>query len=141
MLRKGKKILIALFALVLAVALFAACGRPYTSPKLDGDLSGEVVSNGGFVVEKGDYVYFINGKEDYTAENKYGSAVKGSLMRISKEDLGAGNFGEVQTVVPLLVVSQDFTSGLYIYGDRVYYATPTTDKNVQGKVENSYLVF
>ncbi len=141
MLRKGKKILIALFALVLAVALFAACGRPYTSPKLDGDLSGEVVSNGGFVVEKGDYVYFINGKEDYTAENKYGSAVKGSLMRISKEDLGAGNFGEVQTVVPLLVVSQDFTSGFYIYGDRVYYATPTTDKNVQGNVENSYLDF
>lgn len=38
-------------------------------------------------------------------------------------------------------VSQDYTSGLYIYGDYVYTPTPTSTKNKDGKVENSYLDF
>lgn len=141
MLKTGKKILIAILALMLALAMFAGCGGSYTSDPLDGDISGEVKSNGGFVVEKGEYIYFINGVESYTASNKFGNVVKGSLMRISKTDLAAGNYSETDTVVPLLMVSQDYTSGVYIYGDRVYYATPTSTKNKDGEVENSYLDF
>lgn len=142
MLKKGRKILMALIALVAAVALFAACGGDYSSEPLTPDTSTEsVASNGGFVVETGDYVYFINGVESYSADNTYGSPVKGSLMRIAKSDLDAGNYAEVQTVVPQLIVSQDFTSGFYIYGDRVYYASPTTARNPEGDVENSYIDF
>ena len=141
MLKKGKKILAALFALVLALAVFAACGADYTSDPLTGDTSGEVVSNGGFVVEKGNYIYFVNGVEDYTADNTYGAPVKGTLMRISKEDLSAGEYSAAEIVVPQLLVSQDYTSGFYIYGDRVYYASPTTARNPDGDVENSYIDF
>ena len=136
-----KKFAIAFLAIVLAFATFVGCGGNYTQKALDGDISGEVKSNGGFVVEKGNYVYFINGSEDYTVKNKFGDVTKGSLMRIAKTDLAAGNYAETDVVVPLLFVSQDYNSGIYVYGDYVYYATPTSTKNKDGVVENSYLDF
>lgn len=139
--KTGKKIFAAILALMLALALFAGCGGSFTSDPLGGDISGEVTSNGGFVVQKGNYIYFINGVESYTADNTYGDVVKGSLQRIHKDDLEKGDFDKSETVVPLLVVSQDYTSGFYIYGDRIYYATPTSTKNKDGDVENSYLDF
>ena len=142
MLKKGRKILIVLMALVMAVAVFAACGRDYSSDPLTPDATtGRVSSNGGFVVETGDYIYFVNGVEEYTADNTYGTPVKGSLMRISKSDLAAGEYDSAEIVVPQLLVSQDYTSGFYIYGDRVYYASPTTARNPDGDVENSYIDF
>lgn len=135
----SKKLLTVGTALVMGVSVFAFAGCS-TEP-LSGDTSGEVSSNGGFVVEKGNYIYFINGVDDYTSSNKFGEVVKASLMRISKTDLNQGNFGASETVVPSLIVAEDYTSGIYIYGDRVYYATPTTAKNTSGEVENTYLDF
>ena len=55
---KGKKILASLAALAMTFSLFAACSASYTSDPLDpADTTAEqVASNGGFVVETGDYV-------------------------------------------------------------------------------------
>ena len=105
---KKRKIIstIAAFALTAASLTMAGCSSSYTGETLGGDISGTVVSNGGFVVEKGDYVYFINGSETYTAENVYGKVEKGSLMRIKKSDLDAGNYENTDVVVPLLISSQ-----------------------------------
>ena len=126
--------------LALGMASFAACGTKFT-PLKDGPAAADTVkSNGGFAVEKGNYVYFINGVETYTSDNTYGSPVKGALMRIGKSDL-AQKKNTAETVVPSLMVASDYTSGIYIYGDRVYYATPNSDRNMQGVVENSYLNF
>lgn len=128
-------------ALVCAAALsLTGCGS-YTTKLSAGDISGEVVSNGGFVVEKGNYVYFINGAEDYTASNKYGEVVKGALMRIAKSDLNAKNYDKAETVVPMLFVAQNYDAGIYIYGDYVYYASPTTEKDLDGVVHNESLSF
>lgn len=91
----------------------------------------------GVVVKKDEWYYFINGAEDYSADNTYGNAVKGSLMRISETDLAAGNYGETDIVVPQLIVAQDYTSGIYIYGDYVYYATPNTTRNMEGTIESA----
>lgn len=137
-----KKFAIVFLALVMVLAVFAGCGGDFSSKPLDGySSSGEVTSNGGFVVQKGEWIYFINGSEEYTADNTFNKVQKGSLMRIKESDLAAGNYDKTDVVVPLLMVSQDYTSGLYIYGDYVYYATPTSTKNKDGKVENSYLDF
>ncbi len=134
-------VLMATLSLGSAIAL-AGCNGAYTGDKLDGYVSeASVVSNGGFAVEKGDFVYFINGVEDYTEPNVYGDVVKGALMRIKKTDLGAGNYDKVKTVVPMLFAAQNFDAGIYIYGDYVYYATPTTDKNMDGQVESSWIDF
>ena len=108
----SKKIITIFTAGVLAAsaAALAACDADFTP--LGGDFSsGEVVSNGGFVVEKGNYVYFINGVESYTSDN------------------------------PSLMVAADYSSGIYIYGDRVYYATPNNVRNTSGVVESEYLDF
>lgn len=142
----GKKILggIATVACLTSVLAFAGCKEEaYKGKKLENTPATEatVDSNGGFAVQKGDYVYFINGMQSPTANNTYGKVVKGALMRIPAADLQAGDYADVETVVPMLFVAQNFDAGVYIYGDYVYYATPTTDKNLSGTVENSWIDF
>lgn len=134
-----KKLLTVLTAAVMTASVFAFPACSSFTP-LTGDYSGEVASNGGFVVEKGNYYYFINGVETYTSDNTYGAPVKGALMRIAKNDL-KNKQNSAEIVIPSLMVASDYTSGIYIFGDRVYYATPTSTKNLSGSVENSYLDF
>jgi len=142
---KMKKTLGILLATACIGATFVGCGGgtfDYKGDRLDGYTSAaEVSSNGGFVVEKGDFVYFINGKAASDVDNTYGNVVKGALMRISKNDLKNGNYSNVKTVVPSLFVAKDYDAGIFIYGDYVYYATPTTEKTDRGEVASSYLDF
>lgn len=133
--------------MVSSVLTFAACGDDsYKGEKVDGfvsvkDGNVEISSNGGFVVERGDYVYFINGVEEYTASNSYGDVVKGALMCISKSDLKDGNYDNAKIVVPSLFAAQNFNAGIYIFGDYVYYATPTNDANLKGETMNTQIDF
>ncbi len=145
---KSKKILSVVAAATLTFSALAFSGCSDVEYKGDsltpGYVAGvkdDVSSNGGFVVKKGGYVYFINGKEEYTADNTYGNVVKGALVRISEASLAAKKYDEVETVVPSLMVAGDYDAGIYIYGDYVYYATPTTDKNNDGEVANTHLDF
>ena len=144
---KSKKIIsiVAAATLAFSTVALAGCGaKDYAGDKLTAgyDKTATVTSNGGFAVEKGNYVYFINGSENSTADNTYGDVVKGSLMRISKTELAEANYDAAQIVIPSLLVAGDKTAGIFVYGEYVYYATPTTDKNTQtGEVENSYLDF
>ena len=144
---KSKKIIsiVAAATLAFSTVALAGCGaKDYAGDKLTAgyDKTATVTSNGGFAVEKGDYVYFINGSENSTADNTYGDVVKGSLMRISKTELAEAKYSAAQIVIPSLLVAGDKTAGIFVYGEYVYYATPTTDKNTQtGEVENSYLDF
>ena len=139
---KMKKILGLALATVSVTSVFAGCKTTkYKGEPISGYVSEATVSsNGGFAVEKGDYVYFINGQEYNSADNKYGAVVKGALMRISKADLAAGKNTAI-TVVPSLFVAQNMNAGIWIYDDYVYYATPTTDKNLSGDVEYTYIDF
>ncbi|MBO5736613.1 MAG: hypothetical protein J6S04_02285 [Clostridia bacterium] len=143
--KTAKKIisLVAVATLFGSTLAMTACGKDFYKEKaLPGYTSeGEVKSNGGFAVEKGDYIYYINGKEDYAETNAYGEVTKGALMRIKKSDLTASNYANAEVVVPMMFVAQNYNAGIYIYGDYVYYATPTTDKNMQGEVTNSWIDF
>lgn len=137
------KILCFTAATFTALGIFAvsACSNTYGGNKLAGDFSGNVSSNGGFVVTKGEYVYFVNGKETNTADNTYGKVEKGALMRISKADFSTHNYKNTETVVPQIIYSGNNNAGIFIYGDYVYYATPSTEKNSDGEVQNSHLAF
>lgn len=146
MLKKGKKLLLLVLALVVALAMFAGCSRDMTEPWVtynaeQGGEGAEVTSNGGFVVQKGDWFYFINGVESSSSDNTYGDVEKGSLMRISAADMASGAYEEAEIVVPELMVASDYNAGLFIYGDYVYYATPNTIRNLDGEVESGYLNF
>ena len=140
--KRTLSVLMATLSVGSALAL-AGCGT-YKGEQLkdyDYGAKASVVSNGGFAVQRGDFVYFINGMEDYTEPNVYGDVVKGSLMRIKRSDLNGGRYDKVKTVVPMLFVAQNFDAGIYIYGDYVYYATPTTNKNMDGEIESSWISF
>ena len=144
--KTAKKIisLVAVATLFTSTLAMSACGdKSYKGDKLSDTPSTEatVVSNGGFAVEKGDYIYYINGKEDYAEKNVYGEVTKGALMRIKKADLTAGNYDKADVVVRMMFSAQNYNAGIYIYGDYVYYATPTSDKNMQGEVTNSWIDF
>ena len=135
-----KQVSIVAAAAVMACssAFFAGCG--YEFKPLAGEVTGEVSSQGGFAVQKGEYVYFINGIEAQSSDNTYGTPVKGALMRIKMADVKAGN-NTAEVVVPSLMVAADYTSGLYIYGDRIYFATPNTVGNTLGEVDTGVLSF
>ena len=140
---KGKKALCLIAAITMFGAAFSGCGdTSYQGDDLSGYVPGAAVeSNGGFAVKQGDFVYFINGSESYTANNTYGKVVKGALMRISTSDLASGNYDNVKTVVPSLFSVANIKAGVYILGDYVYYATPTTNENIDGEVKNTELDF
>lgn len=137
-----------IFGVALATAcmstVFTGCTpTQYKGDVLDGtyDKTATVYSNGGFAVEQGDYVYFINGKDSHDKSNVYGEVVKSALMRIKKSDLEQGKYDDVKTVVPSLFVSQNYNAGIYIYDGYVYYATPTTNKTLEGTVGNTHIDF
>ena len=126
---------------ILGAAVTAGCGGFYNTKPLDGDYSytGDAKSNGGFAVEAGNYVYYINGIGDGTAVNDFGKPVKGAIYRVSKDNLKNKNYSSVQKVVPSIAYSSNYNAGIFIYGDRIYYGTPSTAKNSEGVVQNSYL--
>lgn len=126
-------------AAVTAGALsLTACGKGIDP--LAPDTSTGVTSNGGFVVATDKYYYFINGVEEYSADNTYGDVVKGALMRVGKEDV-AKKENNAETVVPSLMVAGDNSAGIFIYGGRIYYATPNNVKSTTGEIEKDYLDF
>jgi len=113
-----------------------------------GYAGGAVSSNGGFAVVVGDYTYFINGVEDSTAKNGYGTPVKGSLVRVKTEELAQGaNAESAEVVIPKIFASSHYgtgkayQTGVTVFDDYVYYGTPSTEKDKKGNVLNSNIVF
>ena len=93
-------------------------------------------SLGGFVAETDNYVYYLNGMAVSTKDNTFGVPVKGALMAAKKSDLT-----DTEVVVPKLFAASDYSAGIYIYGDYVYYGSPSTDKTPDGTVANSEMMF
>ncbi len=133
-----KKIVCLILAL-LSLFVFASCNNWSSTIT---DYSGEVSSNGGFAVVKGDYVYFINGSQEYDVENKFGEVTKGALVRAKVSDIGKEN-AVCEMVVPKLVYSdyRENNAGIYIFGDYVYYPTPCDDLDKASNVKNNFVEF
>lgn len=104
-------------------------------------VGGEVSSNGGFAVQVGDYLYYINGIEESTADNTFGDVVKGALVRTKLADLADPSQAKTEVVVPKLFASKYYDTGLCIFGDYVYYGTPNDVKDKTGKPQNTYINF
>lgn len=142
--RRFTKIICAVLSAVVAlgILLVAGCKKGYTDKALSGKdiFVGEVDSNGGFAVEKGNYIYFINGIQGNSANNDYGKPVKGAISRISKADFADRNYSKTDIVVPQIAYSANHNAGIFIYGDSVYYGTPSTSKNSEGVVQSQNLV-
>lgn len=141
--KRFTKIICAAVATISAFSLLLAPAcTSYKRSGVEADTSADKVSsNGGFLAETGDYVYFINGVAANTDDNTFGEVEKGSVQRISKSDLEKGNYQSAETIVPLVVYSGSYEAGIYIYGDYIYYTTPTIERNADGEILNSQLDF
>ncbi len=135
---KLKRILTLLIA-VLMLMSFSACGNKggYDFGPVSGGASASdsVTGNGNMVVQKGNYLYFINGYGDRTSKAAFGDVIRGALVR---SDLDGSN---VVTIVPRVVVNSYAKGGIYIFGDSVYYTSPNDEKNSSGEVQTSYQDF
>ena len=139
---KLTKCLLTLSLSAAIVGTAAACGGSSSWNGTDFTDYGAVKleTNGGFVAETDNYVYFINGIESSSADNTFGTPVKGSLVAAKKTDLSNS-----QVVIPELMTAADYGAGIYLFGSGdetyAYYGTPNTEKTSSGEVASSEMTF
>lgn len=129
-----KKIISSILAFVIIAALpvLAACDR--TKNENHDNLS--ISSNGGSMVVADGYLYFINGIEDRDTEN-HDAKVSG-IYKVAVD--ASMNFTET----PKLIISSlaGFEDGsLRVYGDYIYYASPSTGRDSYGEITSDLTTF
>lgn len=98
-----------------------------------------VTGNGGLAVQKGDYLYFVNGytsvNDMVEGDNKGGN----QYSAIYRTKLGENNTliynedGELENCELIIDKVCGFEkTALYIFGDYIYYASPNTEKVASG---------
>lgn len=135
---------LALIVTIVAVALvgvLAACNDYEWDPVGTTDPDGAVSGNGTLAVAQGNTVYFVNGKADVSTiteaeQNTFGNAgYKGNIMKGTlKED---GTVADVAVVAPKMFYNGQAEGGLYVFGEWLYYTSPSTDTRSDGTVLTS----
>ena len=137
----SKKIIFAISVLMVAALLLCGCESYRFSPSFSAYPSADsiVYNNGNIAVQQGDYVYFINSKTDYdyvkSNENYFAhknNRLKGAIMRGTISD---GEIKDVDVIVPKDAMTGSTTGGIYVYGEWIYYTSPTTSANFNGEVQ------
>ena len=128
--KKSLIVITCILAVVLAAAALVGCTESYKQSAVPTE-KGAVSDNGGMAVVYGKYLYFINGYAGESADNTFGSVVKGAIARVELEN-GAPK-GSAQIIVPKNVYGTDTTyGGLYIADDYLYFASTNTDLDSTG---------
>ncbi|MCL1901265.1 MAG: hypothetical protein FWG51_02575, partial [Firmicutes bacterium] len=130
-----KKLLIAVMLIICLLSLFA-CSESFSYQALPGgpNINDEIVGgNSGICVQKGDYIYMINGMADTTADNNFGDAVRGAIYRLELNP-ATGEIIETLLMAPKAFYSKEQGAGLYIpdNGNKLYYISPSTEKDKNG---------
>lgn len=134
--------LVSICALVLITILSLTACNKYKWDKIPGgDASAASLSNGGYVVEQGNYVYFINGYIGEVTENEWGKAYKQSIMRCNKNQDGTYDLSTATVVVPKSIYYNSKNAGFAIFGNFIYYATPNVDKDSTGTASTTHTDF
>lgn len=151
-----KYVMLALAFVLVFVFAFTGCGSGMEKFK-DGPKTDDVVTgNGSLAVTKGDYMYFVNGYTscDDTDNSNYDQTVTyGSLYRIKLENgLPAKDYDEeaedydgsrtLKNVDVLVkkVVGFEYM-GLYIFGDYIYFTSPSTEVNESLEIQHKKVMF
>ena len=139
-----KKLFAILAVLLVSVMAFAACSSGaynFTALQDNPTADDAVANNGGTVVQKGKYTYFVNGAVVNSETNTFGSVVKGAIARVPTADIGKED-AKIEIVVPKIFYAADASSaGFYVFGTTLYYTTPSGDRDKNGNVLSSRLDF
>ena len=136
----AKKLLIVISSLLISIFALCACGYNPKPIEHEDYSKADVVGNGGLAVKQGKYLYFVNGVSDYTSSNKIGAVVKGAIMRYTLDEQD-NITGDPVTIVPKKVFSSYAGAGIYVYGDWIYYVTPSEVSSASGKTLTDYIEF
>ena len=133
--KKSLIVITFILAVVLVAAALVGCTESYKQSAVPTE-KGAVSDNGGMAVVYGKYLYFINGYAGESADNTFGSVVKGAIARVELEnDKPKGN---AQVIVSKNVYGTDTTyGGLYIADDYIYFASTNTDLDSTGSAKTA----
>lgn len=135
-----KWIVIIAIALVACFALALTGCESYKNATFEKGNGTEAESNSGMVVKQGGYVYFVNGYAGYSkvaSDNYFGNALKGAILRIPE----GGSYTDVEVIVPKTVMTSAPNPGFSIFGDYIYYVTPSTEEARDGSVLTNNIQF
>ncbi len=141
---KFTKSILVILAVVLICMTFAGCQNFKWGP-VGTTSNAEAINNGSLVVRQGDYIYYVNGQDDVSNiktayDNHFGKAsVKGNIMK-SKIDAD-GNLTDTQIVVPKMFYTANTNGGFSIFGEWIYYVSPSTQTDNKGTVLTSQLEY
>ncbi len=145
--KKKITIIAAVLALVLVLSLALVACNEYKWNKLaPGESNADVISNGGYAVKQGKYLYYVNGFDGTDADNTFGVPVKQAILRseVTEENgtLTVDN-STTQVVVPKTVLysSSVKDGGIAVFGEWIYYATPNYDKDKTGTASTTDIDF
>lgn len=142
---KTKKIALIVAVVLVIGAVFAGCQSYKWGPVGTTDGNADVVNNGSLAVQQGKYLYYINGMDSTSnitepEDNYFGKAsVKGSIMK--SEIAEDGSLKDAAVVVPKMFYTGYTGGGIYVFGNWIYYVTPTTKTDNSGVVQVSYLEY
>lgn len=142
---KTKKIALIVAVVLVIGAVFAGCQSYKWGPVGTTDGNADVVNNGSLAVQQGKYLYYVNGMDSTSniskpEDNYFGKAsVKGSIMK--SEIAEDGSLSNTAVVVPKMFYTGYTGGGIYIFGDWIYYVTPTTKTDNSGVVQVEYLEY
>ncbi len=135
---------ILVLCLIVVGFLFVGCGETDKEIILTGGPAYEenVYGNGGYAVSKGDYVYFTDAylKLSSASSDTKSTLISGDVSEtgIYRARMTTGIIAEVETPVlsevQLMVKKSVGTEncGLYIFKDKLYFGTPTTQSDSSG---------
>lgn len=131
------KKIVSVILVIACIFSLAACGNTNSyeyGPVAGGaSASDQVTNNGNYLVQKGNYIYFINSGESATATNSVASGnTAGSIVRANLD-------GSDATLIFPKLVTNTAKVGLFIFGDRIYFTSPCDEINSSGTVQSSYL--
>ncbi len=103
--------------------------------------------NGGSVVTRGDYIYFVNGYKSFEVFNKDNLNTDfsvGGLYRVKLNDNNELDYNN-QSLSAAEKISGNLAgfenTSLYVFGNTIYYATPITEVDKEGRLQNTKLEF
>jgi hypothetical protein len=141
-----KKFITFTLCLLLCIATFGLTGCD-KSKNVVVDTSVATNGNGGMVVTRGDYVYFVNGYNSYSTvkagkDNNYNV---GGLYRTKLNASGVLDYNEDGELANVEKISGHLTgfesTSLYVFGNHIYYATPITEVDKKGNSQTDRIEF
>ena len=138
-----KRIIAIVLVAIMALTLFVGC-ESYRFKALSevSDKNAVVESNGGLAVKQGNYVYFINAESDYdyteSKENYFNgksNKLLGAIVRVKLDENGIIVENSQTVVVPKNVMTSYTGGGFYIYGEWIYYTSPSTASDASGSLK------